>query len=236
MSDILTMMRKEWKDSLFQGGWRSWIRPGILVGITGIAWPLAGKAAWMSLSPLQMVVVLWVAFYVTISIVADSIAGERERQTLETLLASRLPDRAIVLGKIIPVVLYGWGVMLVGLLVGASVYNLRYAHGRYLFYPADKLLFTAALGWVFGSFAACAGLLVSLKISTVRQAQLTLSVGTVLLGGAVIALLSILPLEFLKDFATDQILLMVLAVVALLDIALLALAIRCFKRPLLISR
>ncbi|MDE3077912.1 MAG: hypothetical protein KGJ86_21015, partial [Chloroflexota bacterium] len=74
MSDVLTIMWKEWKDSLFQGGWRAWIRPLLLVGITGVAWPLMGKTAWMILSPIQMVVILWVAFFVIISIVADSFA------------------------------------------------------------------------------------------------------------------------------------------------------------------
>lgn len=236
MSDILTVMRKEWKDSLFQGGWRSWIRPGILVGITGIAWPLAGKAAWMSLSPLQMVVVLWVDFFVTISIVADSVAGERERHTLETLLASRLPDRAIVIGKMIPVVLYGWGVMVVGLFVGAGVCNLRYAHGSYSFYPMDMLLFTMALGLLVGSFAAIAGVLVSLKTSTVRQAQLTLSIGTVLLGGAMIALLRLLPGGLFQAFTVDQILLMAAGIVALVDLVLSIFAIRSFRRTKLISK
>ncbi len=50
--------------------------------------------------------------------ITDSIAGERERQTLETLLASRLPDRAIVLGKIIAVTLFGWGLLLLGMIPG----------------------------------------------------------------------------------------------------------------------
>ena len=70
MSDLFTIMWKEWKDSLFQGGWKAWIRPGILIGILGVAWPLVGKTAWMALSPLQMVVVLWVAFFVIIDFCA----------------------------------------------------------------------------------------------------------------------------------------------------------------------
>jgi ABC-2 type transport system permease protein len=236
MSDTFTIVWKEWKDSLFQGGWRAWIRPALLVGIVGITWPLVGKAAWMQLSPIQMVVVLWVAFYVIISIVADSFAGERERHTLETLLASRMPDRAILLGKMAIVVLYGWGVMVVSLFLGAGVCNLFYGQEHSLFYPTDMLLFTLVLGLLVGTFGASAGVLLSLRVSTVRLVQATLSIGTVVLGGAVIALLQLLPKEFFQAFTTDQVLLMSAGVITLLDIVLIAFALLRFQRAKLILR
>jgi ABC-type Na+ efflux pump permease subunit len=50
--------------------------------------------------------------------ITDSIAGERERQTLETLLASRLPDRAILLGKVAAITLLGWLLLALGALPG----------------------------------------------------------------------------------------------------------------------
>jgi len=236
MSDIFTVMWKEWKDSLFQGGWRAWIRPSLLMGIVGIIWPLVGKAAWMDLSPLQMVVVLWVEFFVVISIVADSFAGERERHTLETLLATRLPDRAILLGKVAIVVLYGWGVLVVSLLLGAGVCNLAYGQEHSIFYPADMLSFTLVLGLLIGTFGAGAGVLLSLRSSTVRMVQATLSIGTVVLGGAIIALLQLLPKWFFQTFTTDQILLMVAGIIALLDILLVAIAMLRFQRTKLIAR
>jgi len=234
MSDILTIMWKEWKDALFQGGWNAWIRPVILIGILGVVEPLLGKNAWMNLSPIELVVFLWFAFFVIISIVADAFAGERERHTLETLLASRIPDRAILLGKVAMVVLYGWGVMVVGLFLGAGVYNLAHGQGQHAFYPIDMLLFTLGLGLLVGTLGASAGVLLSLRISTVRQAQQTLSIGTLVLGGAVIALLQLLPKEFFITFTPDQILLMVVGVVALLDILLLAFSLARFQRAKLI--
>lgn len=234
MSDLFTIMWKEWKDSLFQGGWKAWIRPGILIGILGVAWPLVGKTAWMELSPLQMVIVLWVAFFVIISIVADSFAGERERHTLETLLASRISDRAILLGKVASVALYGWGVMVVGLFLGALVDTLAYGQGQVLFYPLDLLLFTLVLGVLTATLGASAGVLLSLRISTVRQVQQTLSIGTLVLGGAVLALLQLLPKEFFVTFTPDQVLLMAVGVVALLDIVLLAFTLARFQRAKLI--
>ena len=234
MLDMLTIMWKEWKDSLFQGGWRAWIRPLLLITVMGIVWPLLGKAAWMLLSPVQMVVILFFAFFVIISIVADSIAGERERHTLETLLASRMPDRAILLGKVAIVVLYGWGVMVVGLFLGAVVSNLAFGQGQLLFYPTDMLLFTLVLGLLISALGASLGVLISLRISTVRQAQQTLSIGTILLGVAVATLVQVLPKEFFVTFTADQILLMVVGVVALLDVLLLAFALARFQRAKLI--
>jgi ABC-2 type transport system permease protein len=233
MSDIATIMWKEWKE-LFQGGLRAWVRPGLLLCIMGIVWPLLGKLAWMSLSPIQMVVILFFAFFVIISIIADVIAGERERHTLETLLASRMPDRAILLGKVATAVLYGWSVMAVGLLLGALVSNLAHGQGKFLFYPIDMLLFTLLLGLLLSALAASIGVLLSLRLSTVRQAQQMLTVGTIVLAVAVVALLQVLPADFFVTFTIDQILWMAAGVVALLDIALLTYSIARFQRAKLI--
>lgn len=234
MGDILTIMWKEWKDSLFQGGWRAWVRPGLLIGILGVAEPLVGKLAWMELSPIELVVFLWFAFFVIISIVADAFAGERERHTLETLLASRMPDRSILLGKVAIVVLYGWGVMVIGLFLGALVDNLAHGNGQFVFYPIDMLLFTLLLSLLVGTLGASAGVLLSLRISTVRQVQQMLSIGTLVLGGAVVALLQLLPRDFFVTFTPDQILWMAAGVVVLLDVLLLAFTLARFQRAKLI--
>lgn len=156
MSDLYTIMWKEWKDTLFQGG-RSWIRPALLVTIMGVAWPLLGKLAWMALSPIQIVVILWSTLFVVISIMPDSFAGERERHTLETLLASRMPDHAILLGKVAIVVLYGWGILVISLFLGAGLCNLAYGRQQPTFYPIDMLLFTLGLGALVNTLGASAG-------------------------------------------------------------------------------
>ena len=121
MSDILTMVWKELKDVLFQGGWRSLIRPLIVIGIMGIYLPLQLGSQWLDLTPLGMLLLLWIPFFVIISFIGDAIAGERERHTLETLLASRMPDRAILLGKVVAIVLYAWGMGVISLLTGPGV-------------------------------------------------------------------------------------------------------------------
>ena len=63
----------------------------ILVGVFGVFLPLQSGAEWVQ-SPATVFYWGWVPLMLVGGAVADSFAGERERHTLETLLASRLPD------------------------------------------------------------------------------------------------------------------------------------------------
>jgi ABC-2 type transport system permease protein len=236
MSDLLTMMWKESKDLLFQGGWRALIGPVLLVGILGIYLPLQGGLQWLELSPIEMVVILWIPFFVIINFIGDAIAGERERHTLETLLASRISDRAILLGKVVVTVGYAWGMALGGLLLGLILVNLfRGNGGGWMFYhPFDLFLEALALSLVTCLLGASAGVLVSLRASTVRQAQLTLSIGTLVLVFGGISALQALPTNFVASLTYSQFLLLVLAVFAVLDVILLGASLVSFRRSRLI--
>ena len=183
MNDLWTMMWKELKDLLFQGGWKASIRPLLLIGIMGIYLPLQFGLQWLALSPIELFVILWIPFSVIISFIGDAIAGERERHTLETLLASRISDRAILLGKVVVTVGYAWGMALGGLLLGLILVNLfRGNGGGWMFYhPFDLFLEALALSLLTCLLGASAGVLVSLRTSTVRQAQQILGIGTFVL-------------------------------------------------------
>ena len=235
MSDLLTMMWKESKDLLFQGGWRALILPVLLVGIMGVYLPLQFGLQWLELSPIEMYVILWIPFSVIISFIGDAIAGERERHTLETLLASRISDRAILLGKVIVTVGYAWGMALVSLLLGLVLVNLLSGHGSWAFYhPVDVLLEALALSLLSCVLGASAGVLISLRSATVRQAQQILSVGTlVLIFGGIFALRA-LPASFVSSLSYSQFLLLVIAVLAVLDAILLGWSLVSFQRSRLI--
>ena len=234
MSDILTMMWKESKDVFFQGGRRSLIRPLIVVGIIGIYVPLQFGPQWLDLTPLGMLLLLWVPFILIISFIGDVIAGERERHTLETLLASRMPDRAILLGKVVTTVLYAWGMGVLSLLVGLLLVDLFSTQGNWLFYPLDLFVEAIVLSLLASLLAASAGVLVSLRVSTVRQAQQILSIGTiVLIFGSVLALRAV-PADFVASLSYSQFLLIVMAVIAVLDAILLGLSLVSFQRSRLI--
>src|SRR3954447_17271664 len=146
MSDIGTMIWKETKETLLQGDLSALIRPLLLIGVLGIGLPWRLGPQWLALMPIVVGIVLYIPFFVILSFVGDAIAGERERHTLETLLASRISDRAILLGKIIATTGYAWSTALVGLLLGLVVANLSKGQGSWEFYlHVDVLLEALAL-------------------------------------------------------------------------------------------
>ena len=234
MSDILTMVWKESKDSLFQGGWRSLIRPLTVVGIMGIYLPLQFGPQWVDLTPIGMILLLWIPFFVIISFIGDVIAGERERHTLETLLASRMPDRAILLGKVVATVLYAWGMGVLSLLLGLVLVDLFRTQGNWMFYPLDLFVDALVLILLVSVLGASAGVLISLRVSTVRQAQQILSVGTIVFVFGIIFVLKAVPANVFSSLSYAQFLLIVMAVIAVLDGILLGLSLVSFQRSRLI--
>ena len=235
MSDIWTMIWKETKDSVFQGGWSALIRPLLLIGILGIVLPWRLGLQWLTLTPLAMGLVLYVPFTVILSFVGDVIAGERERHTLETLLASRISDRAILLGKVIVTTGYAWGTSLIGLLLGLVVANLSKGQGSWQFYThVDLLLEALALSLLTSLLGVSGGVLISMHSATVRQAQQLLIVATlVLVGGGVLALKAV-PAQAISSLSASQVWLIAMAALAVLDAILLAAALVSFQRSRLI--
>ncbi len=237
MSDIGTMIWKEAKDQIFQGGWAQWLRPLIVIGVVGVALPWRAGLPWLELSPIELLVLLWVPFLNIISFIGDAIAGERERHTLETLLASRMPDRAILLGKVIVTVGYAWGIAFVGLLLGALVVNVAQGNGpgSWVFYhPLTLFLEALTLLLLVSLLATSAGVLISLRVATARQAQQLLSIGTIVLMFGGILALSALPADLFSALSYSQMLLIAIAVLALLDAVLLGLSLVSFQRARLI--
>ncbi len=118
IADICTIVWKEWRELLVQRGNTrgNWLTLVIVIGFFSTILPLQIGREWIA-SPFVIVITAWVPVFLVTSVIADSFAGERERHTLETLLASRLSDRAILLGKIVAGVSYGWGITLIILCV-----------------------------------------------------------------------------------------------------------------------
>jgi len=242
IADVWTVMWKEWKEMPIR---RGSLRSGmfsllIFVGVFGVFLPLQMGRNWVK-SPMVLIYWAWVPLFMVPSVVADSFAGERERHTLETLLASRLSDRAILFGKVGAAVGYGWGLTLISLLLGLVTVNLAHGHGELLLYPATIGLGILGLSLLGAGLAAGAGVLVSLRASTVRQAQQTLNIATMVLWFVPIFGVQALPPEWKAYLAktlmaadVTKIVLIVGAVLAVLDIGLLAAAMARFQRTQLI--
>ncbi len=237
MSDIWTMIWKETKDSVLQGGRTAAIRPLLAIGILGLLLPWQLGQSWLALSPAALLLILYMPFLFTSMSVGDAIAGERERHTLETLLASRISDRAILLGKILVTVGTAWGMALASLLFGMVAANLANGQGRWVFYGSFVLLVEAlVLSLLASLLATSAGVLISLRAATVRQAQQTLALSAVVLLGALILATRAVPAQVLLTPATStpQLWLVVMAALVVLDAILLGATFISFQRSRLI--
>ena len=111
MADIATVMWKEWR-SLFRA--RGSVLRLLLIlaswSFFSIYAPWEGGQRWLEDRVLALIAAFFLPTVLVSITVADSFAGERERHTLETLLASRLPDRAILVGKLGVSVIFAWGI------------------------------------------------------------------------------------------------------------------------------
>jgi ABC-2 type transport system permease protein len=234
MSDTWTMIWKESKDEFFQGNWQALIRPLLFMGILGIIFPLQSGMQWIDLSSLQLVLVTYIPFVFILNYIGDAIAGERERHTLETLLASRISDRAILFGKIIVTVGYTWGMAFVSLLLGLVSVNLVNGQAAWRFYSPSQLLMTLILILLMSLLAASAGVLVSLKSATVRQAQQTMFIATLGLGVAGVLALKVVPANVISALTYNQLQLVIMGILALLDAVFLIISLVTFQRARLI--
>ena len=176
IGDIAIVLRKEWKEIMALGGaYRGRLQLVVLLGVLGILLPVQVGIAWVT-SPAVVAAWGWVPVLLVSTIVADSFAGERERHTLETLLASRLSDTAILFGKLGAAVAYGWILSLVALLLGLVTINIAHSEHRLLLYPRSLAVAAVVLSFLGAGLASAMGVLVSLRAQTVRQAQQTMSI------------------------------------------------------------
>jgi ABC-2 type transport system permease protein len=259
MKDMTVVAGKELREIVGAGGGRKGlIREFLFVGIFGVFFPLTQADAWLS-GGVPAVFALMIPLFLVGPHVADSFAGERERGTLETLLATRLPDRSIYFGKIFAVCGYAWVVTLFILLASLLALNLgvdtsraggsgsRSAGDAGLFiYPAFVWV-----AWGLGSIAsglllAAIGTFVSLRSKTVRGAHQAMMIPLfiLLLGGSfgIPALFRSLPPEIrarfterLEGMPEVTVVLWAIGGLFVLDLLLLGLGARLFRRDRLIS-
>jgi ABC-2 type transport system permease protein len=171
MREIGVVMRKELKEMGVEGGGRRGrLTPIIGVVVAGIVLPLNfGVRYALPETMMAMGVILPVLF--VLPIVADTFAGERERHTLETLLATRLPDRAILFGKVGAIVSYAFALSIVALILGVVTVNVANPEARPLLAPAMTYVTTLVEIILAATLMTGIGVLISLGAPTVRQAQ-----------------------------------------------------------------
>ena len=184
--DIFTVIWKEGKELLqFQGSSRSGlIGLLIMIAIFGILMPIQWGTMWVE-SGASLTLWLVIPMMLAATIIADTFAGERERHTLETLLASRLSDRAILLGKLSAAVIFEWVITQLVFLVALIPTNILHARSGLILYTPAVALSGMLLSLLIACLVSMIGIMVSLRSGTVRQAQQKLGISVFVIAYAV---------------------------------------------------
>jgi ABC-2 type transport system permease protein len=171
IGDMLTVIWKERKSLFVSRGsrLRAMVNLFIPVLLVAIYIPWNEGPDWVS-SPVALSALI-VPVLLVGTTVPDAFAGERERHTLSTLLASRLPDRAVLFGKLAVAVGYGWLVTLIAILLGLVTVNAAHGEGHVLLYSPTVAVADVVLSFLVATFVAGIGILISLRSSTVQAAQ-----------------------------------------------------------------
>ncbi len=182
IADIFTVASKELREIFTFGDarGRSKFSLLILILIFGIVIPMQNGRDWVE-SPINIMVWGWMPFLWVSGIVADLFAGERERHTLEALLATRLSDGSILFGKLLAALTYGFTLTWLIMLASLVTINIGFGREGLLFYPLELTLGALVFSILISGLSASIGVLVSLRAGSVRQAQQMMSAGMLVL-------------------------------------------------------
>jgi ABC-2 type transport system permease protein len=241
IADIFTVALKELREIFTFGDVRGRSKFSLLVLIVifGIVIPLQNGREWVT-SPANAMVWAWMPFLWVSGVVADLFAGERERHTLEALLATRLSDQAILFGKLLAAMAYGFILTWVIMLASIVTVNVSSGGGGLLFYSPQMTLAALVFSILISGLSASIGVLVSLRAGSARQAQQMMSAGMLALF-LPFMLIQYVPgewLGYLEGIVTSttpvQIASYVALVLAVIEAILIVIAMRLFQRSKLI--
>lgn len=187
---------------------------------------VAGVAAVLARNWLPMFLVL--PIFLPILLAAQSIGGERERRTLEPLLATRVSTLSIVLGKSIAALVPAVGITWVAAALFCLGVDLVVGHA--LLPDAAWLFGTLVLSPLLALFGNATAVVVSARVLDPRAAQ-NLAATTVL------PLLVLLVVQLAGRIALGPRFYAVLALgVAAADVALVTAAVHLFDRERLLTQ
>jgi len=241
--DILTVMWKEFKGLLRYSSsrWKAIVILLTPIALFGILLPIQFRDIWLTTGWSVIVSVITPLMLIATTI-AESFAGERERHTLETLLSSRLPDRAILFGKMLTSVIFGWGMTMFLLLVSLLVVNIFMWNGGFQIYQPTILKINITASLLTSGMVASLGILISLRSPTVQGAAQTIMLLLFMPLMLLQAVVFLLPTFLSKDAVQTiverlnftTIMLVFLAVLLLANIGLFLGVLARFKRSRLI--
>jgi ABC-2 type transport system permease protein len=238
IEDALAVAWKDWRELARARTTR--VGALLMLLVFGVFLPLNERAGGPA-TPLQLVAFPFVPFVLTIPNIADAIAGERERHTLETLLATRLDDGSILVGKLLGVLVPVWMGTAVVYAAAIVTTNVQFGNGQLLLPPLWSVLATFAAIVLVPGLLASIGIFVSMRSNTVRKAAQMLSLFVMAFAFLPMVLARALPHDWLvalqltlESHSPKQIGLAIAAGLLLVDIAIVAAALARFRRGRLV--
>jgi ABC-2 type transport system permease protein len=187
MHDTITVLQKECAELI--GDWHALygalVQTAIVIALCGVLVPATNNSVWQQAGQVMMLFALFPAI-IAAPIGADTFAGERERKTLETLLATPLSTHAIFLGKICIAVSMACTVSVVTLCTGILTTNIAHTPAP-LFLPEAHIVLTVLAGALgFSLLTSALAMNISLHVPVARTAQQMTSMLSVVVVGALV--------------------------------------------------
>ena len=190
MRDSLTVLRKELREIL--GDRHSLygllVQGGIVFLLTGIVVPAASGPSWDDVGQITM---LYCGFPAAVAamVAADAFAGERERRTLETLLATPLDPASIFAGKVASAAAFSVAVGWLSVIAAILAAHAKGGLSPLLMPRPEALLWVGGVGLGYSLLTATLAVGISLRLSVARSAQqlaAMLAVGLAVLGSSLL--------------------------------------------------
>ncbi|HIE03792.1 MAG TPA: ATP-binding cassette domain-containing protein [Candidatus Latescibacteria bacterium] len=176
LKDSGTVFWKERREVFAPGRRRSFlVQTSLLVLLFGSLVPYLQGPYWISGSYPLVLHFLLVPFVAVLPYVADAFAGEKERRTIESLLATRISEGGVFLGKFLGVWFVAYVQALAVIVVGwatLNIYNYAELHLPMPFLYPGPITFLLLVGSACSTALSTGlGALISLRSETVRGAQ-----------------------------------------------------------------
>ncbi|MFZ5639519.1 MAG: hypothetical protein ACOY4Q_02390 [Bacillota bacterium] len=198
----------------------------------GIAVPFSQAGFWLKETSLLSLHFLFVPLMLTYTSVADSFAGEKERRTMGGALAAGVSEDSLFFGKALAGFIFSFTFYMIVVFIGILTLNYyRYISGTWqgFYVYSPPVLFTFVfIGAALTVFAVGSGVLVSLKVGSVKNAQLVGSLVYLVIGIPLMA--GWLPVIFTWEFVIP-----VFAALLAIDALVILLAARLFRRAGIIA-
>ncbi len=228
MHDVLSVYRSELQKIIYARSIKKqaigWI---VFVLMFGIAIPFSQADFWLQETSLLVLHFVFVPLMLTYTGVADSFTGEKERKYMHSMLAMGLSEFALFFGKALAGFIFSFVFYMFVVFIGIITLNyyqyINGLHEGFYVYSLPALFTFIFIGAALIIFAVGSGVLVSLRVGSVKNAQLLSSLGYLVIGVPLMA--GWIPVTFSWEVVVP-----VFAALVVIDAMVILLAVRLFRR------